>query len=94
MTLENTAFNLVVGTIGSLIAGFIIWFFRRQIKEVLSTLNVSTGAVFICSIVLIMLAVIIVFPIIGIETPSAITTGFMFLLGIIAFHFIDIWRGR
>ncbi len=90
--IDDLLIAIVVSVVATLIASGLLWFFRRQLNEALRSLDMSAGAVFAWIVLLICLAVVIVFSVVGIDIPSAINTilvaGFGFLVA------ATVWRRR
>ena len=92
MEIEETLITIGAGVIGTLIATGLIWFFRRQLSQALEALDMSAGGVLAWTMAFIMLAVIITFPLIDVEIPTAIIGVFAVLVGILATG--TVWRRR
>ena len=82
MDLAQIPIQLIIGVVSSLIAAGAVWYFRRQLRESFSSLDMSTGAILGWLLVFILLAVQIVFALTGTEMPSTLTVAFMFTLGV------------
>ena len=90
MTIEDLLISIGVGVIATLVASALIWVFRRQLREAFAALDMSTGAILAWVMAFIMLAVVIVFPLIGVDTPA----GMLGLLAVIIGFLIvsTVWR--
>ena len=76
--------------IGTLITSGLIWVFRRQLRQAFAALDMSTGAILAWVMAFIMLAVVIVFPLIGVDTPGGIPGILAFMIGILLVS--TVWR--
>ena len=92
MTLDNLLISIGVGVIASLVASALIWVFRRQLRQAFVALDMSTGAILAWVMAFVMLAVIIVFPLIGVDTPA----GLIGMLAVMVGSLIGstVWRRR
>ena len=90
--IDDLLIAIVVSVVATLIASGLLWFFRRQVSETLRSLDMSAGAAFAWVVVLVCLAVVIVFSVVGIDIPSTINviliSGFGFLVA------TTVWRRR
>lgn len=74
---------------GSLMAAGALWFFRRQLQELVSGLDMSTGAVLGWIMAFILLTVLVVFTVLGIELPSVLTTVFVILIAFLVMETVN-----
>ena len=81
MTMSEILVSIAIGVVATLMASGLIWFFRRQLRQALAVLDMSTGAVLAWLMAFIMLAVMIVFPLMDIEIPAALVGVFAFIIG-------------
>lgn len=94
MTIDDILISVGIGVIATLIASGLIWVFRRQLRQALATLDMSTGAALAWLMAFIMLAVIIVFPLINTEMPGALTGIFAFMIGVLLVATVSSRRGK
>ena len=72
MVVDGWTIGIGSTLIGGLVLAIPGWIFRHRLRQAISSLDMSTGAVLAWVLVFIMAAVVIVFPLIGVETPSII----------------------
>ena len=94
MTVNEILISIAVGVLATLIASGLIWFFRRQLRQAIAALDMSAGAIFAWVMAFIMLAVIIVFPLIGTEIPGTLTGIFAFTVGVLLAATVFSRRGK
>ena len=83
---QEKVITIFLGIISSLVAGGILWFFRQQVRELMTALDMSTGALLGWLMAFIMLAVIIVFPLIDTPVPGTLTGIFAVLVVLASKH--------
>ena len=92
MSIEEILIAIGIAVLATLIVSVLSWVFRRQLGRALATLDMSAGGVFAWAMAFIMVAVIIVFPLIDVEIPVAITAMFGFL--IVSLAVSTVWKRR
>ena len=93
MTIDDILISIGVGVTATLIASGLIWVFRRQLRQALATLDMSTGAALAWLMAFIMLAVIIIFPLMGTEIPGTLTWVFAFMIGVLLIATVSSKKG-
>ena len=83
MTINEILVAIAVGVIATLLASGLIWVFRRQLRQAIAALDLSTGAILAWLMAFIMLAVIIVFPLMDTEIPGTLIGIFPFMIGVL-----------
>ena len=94
MTINEMLVVIALGVIATLLASGLIWVFRRQLRQALVALDLSTGAILAWLMAFIMLAVIIVFPLIGTEIPMSLIAVFPFMIGVLLAATVNSKRGK
>ena len=84
--------HIVIGVAASLIATGLGWFFRRQIRTAISSLDMSAGAAFAWLMVFIMLGAVIVFPLIDVKIPVVLYV--LLPMMTITLLMATVWRRR
>ncbi len=94
MTIAEVTISIGIGVISGLVTSGLIWLwvFRRRVRKWISTRNISVGESFGWLMAFTMLTVIIVFPLIGLETPDVL----YWIVPMTAMHIIVLraWRRR
>lgn len=88
MSVEQAVIAILLGVVASLASAGILWAFRRQVRDTLTALDMSAGAALGWLMAFVMLAVIIVFPLIGKDIPGSIVGLFGFLVGALIFSLV------
>ena len=94
MTINEMLVAIAVGVIATLLASGLIWVFRRQLRQALAALDMSTGAILAWLMAFIMLAVITVFPLMGTEIPGTLMGTFPFMIGVLLVATVNSKRGK
>lgn len=94
MTINEMLVAIAIGVIATLLASGLIWIFRRQLRQALAALDLSTGAILAWLMAFIMLAVIIVFPLIGTKIPITLIGVFPFMIGMLLIGTVNSKRGK
>ena len=94
MTIEEVLIGVSIGVIATLLGSGLIWVFHRQLRPALAYLDLSTGAILAWLMAFIMLAVIIVFPLLGFEIPLILTGIFAFTVGVLITTTVSSKRGK
>jgi len=72
--------TVVLGTLSSLLAGGLLWFFRQRVREALAALDLSAGAALAWMMAFVMLVVIVAFTFADRDVPVSVTTVFVLLV--------------
>lgn len=94
MTISEILVAIAVGVIATLLGSGLIWVFRRQLRQALAALDMSTGAILAWLMAFIMLAVIIVFPLMGAEIPGTLMGTFPPMIGMLLVATVYSKRGK
>ena len=92
MSIEDVLIAIGITVIAALVVSVLGWIFRRQVAQALLALDMSTATVFGWVMAFIMLGVIIVFPLIDIETPTTLRSVFPVIVGLLIAS--SVWQRR
>ena len=72
--------ELLLGVIASLIAAGLLWFFRKQLRESVAAIDMSSGALFGWLMAFVILAVFVAFPLMNKDVPAGLAIVFSILV--------------